>query len=80
MNLQIRDARAHSLASKIARARGVSMTDAVIDALEKEALQIKHRESIIDVSRQISAELKALGRPGGRDWTREERDEMMGDL
>ncbi len=36
MNLQIRDPRARDLAKRIAQRRHVSMTDAVIDALEAE--------------------------------------------
>ena len=56
------------------------MTEAVVDTLEKEAGRIVTRESAIEVGREIAAELKALGKPGGRDWTREERDDMMGGL
>ena len=80
MNLQIRDPRARQFAKEIATARGVSMTEAVVDTLEKEAGRIVTRESAIEVGREIAAELKALGKPGGRDWTREERDDMMGGL
>lgn len=36
MNLQIRDPRAHELASELARKRNISMTDAVIAAPEAE--------------------------------------------
>jgi antitoxin VapB len=36
MNLQIRDPRAHELASELARKRNISMTNAVIAALETE--------------------------------------------
>jgi antitoxin VapB len=80
MNLQIRDPRAREFAEKIAIARGVSMTEAVIDALKKEAGRVVQRESAIEAGRRIAAELRALGKPGGRDWTREERDDMMGGL
>lgn len=80
MNLQIRDPRARQFAQQIAIARGVSMTEAVVDALKNEAGRIVKRESAIEVGREIATELKALGKPGGRDWTREERDDMMGGL
>lgn len=80
MNLQVRDPRAREFAAKIAKARGVSMTQAVVDALEKEAVQITPQESFREATARIQAELAALRKPGGRDWTREERDDMMGGL
>ncbi len=80
MNLQIRDPKAREFAATIARARGVSMTQAVVDTLEKEAALVTPQESFWDATQRIQAELAALGKPGGRDWTREERDEMMGGL
>lgn len=78
MNLQIRDPRARVLAHKIATARQVSMTEAVVAALEKEVERVEVREPFLVVARQIAAELKAMGKPGGRDLTKAERDAMWG--
>ena len=80
MNLQIRDPKAREFAVKIAHAKGVSMTQAVVDTLEKEAARVTPQESFWEATKRIQAELAALGKPGGRDWTREERDDMMGGL
>lgn len=78
MNLQIRDPRARELAERIASARKVSMTDAVIVALEKEAERVREEEPLFIRLKRISEELRATGKPGGRDWTKAERDAMWG--
>ena len=79
MNLQVRNPRAHELAVEIAKARGMSISDAVVNALQNDAAALpSRRRPTAEVAAEIRAELLALGKPGGRDWTREERDEMMG--
>ncbi len=66
MNLQIRDPRARELARRIAQRRHISMTEAVVEALEAEY-------------RRVSAdELVVLANPGGQDMTKDEIDAMWG--
>ena len=76
MNLQIRDPRAHDLAKRLAEKRKVSMTDAVIDALEAEL----RRESrpLAERLATIAGELRSKAQPGGHDMTKEEIDAMWG--
>jgi len=45
MNLQIRNPRAHELARELAKRRSVSITAAVIEALETELARTKKREA-----------------------------------
>jgi antitoxin VapB len=80
MNLQIRDPRAHELASKLARKRGLSMTDAVIQALEAQ-LQMnegRSRAERLASVRAIAANLVSQSPGGGRDMTKDEIDGMWG--
>jgi len=76
MNLHIRDPRALELAQKLANQRGVSVEEAIVAALEAELE--KKPETLTEAAHRISAALKAAGKPGGRDWTKEERDQMWG--
>ncbi|BCH26683.1 hypothetical protein MesoLjLc_65880 [Mesorhizobium sp. L-8-10] len=79
MNLQIRDPRAHELARRLAAKRKISMTEAVIEALQAEL----KRE---DVGTPLAERLAALaddlmakaGKGGGRDMSKDEIDEMWG--
>jgi antitoxin VapB len=79
MNLQIRDPRAHELASQIARRRHVSMTEAVVAALEAEYRRVSASRSLAERLDAIADELVALSVPGGRDMTKDEVDAMWGD-
>ena len=77
MNLQIRDPRAHELASELARKRNVSMTDAVIAALEAEL----HRSAKAPLAERlalIAEDLAAQAKPGGHDPSRDEIDALWG--
>ncbi|MES0094424.1 type II toxin-antitoxin system VapB family antitoxin [Mesorhizobium sp. M0030] len=79
MNLQIRDPRARDLARQLAEKRKISMTEAVIEALESE-LQ-RERERVPLAERRLAAisnDLKAKAGSGGRDLTKDEIDEMWG--
>ena len=76
MNLHIRDPRALELAQKLADQKGVSVEEAVVAALEAK-LEPKP-ETLAEYGQRLARELKALGKPGGRDWTKEERDQMWG--
>jgi antitoxin VapB len=78
MNLQIRDPRAHELARRLAEKRKVSMTEAVIDALEARLQQESARTPLADRLAAIANELKAKSGEGGREMTKDEIDAMWG--
>jgi antitoxin VapB len=78
MNLQIRDARAHELARKLARKRGISMTAAVIQALESQLEREGDERPLSERLAEIASRLKAQSPGGGRDMTKDEIDEMWG--
>lgn len=48
MNLQIRDPRARELAKRIAQRRHISMTDAVVEALEAEYRRVCAQQSLAE--------------------------------
>ena len=76
MNLHIRDARAIALAEKLAEQKGVSVDEAVVGALEA---QLNERsETLAEFGNRLAEELKARGKPGGRDLTKEEIDQLWG--
>jgi antitoxin VapB len=77
MNLQIRDPRAHELASELARKRNVSMTDAVIAALEAE-LQRSAKTPLAQRLALIAEDLATQAKPGGHDPSRDEIDALWG--
>lgn len=76
--LQIRDERARVLAQKLAAKRKITMTQAVIQALEGELNREKEKEPLAVRLKRIAADLKAKGKTGGRDMTKAEIDEMWG--
>jgi antitoxin VapB len=78
MNLQIRDPRAHELASELARKRNVSMTDAVIAALEAELQRSGDRRPLAQRLALIAEDLAAQAKPGGHDPSRDEIDALWG--
>lgn len=78
MNLQIRHPRAHELARRLAEKRKVSMTEAVIDALEAELKRESKRTPLAERLAAIAGELKAKSGPGGRPVGKDEIDEMWG--
>ncbi|MEI9415055.1 type II toxin-antitoxin system VapB family antitoxin [Mesorhizobium sp. Cs1321R2N1] len=78
MNLQIRDPRARELAQRLAAKRKISMTEAVIEALESE---LKRESGHIPLAKRLAAiadELKAKAGPGGRPVNKDEIDDMWG--
>lgn len=77
MNLQIRNPRARELAEQLAEKRKVSMTEAVIDALEAE-LQRQKTTPLAERVARIVEDLHKKGKPGGRDMTKDEIDTMWG--
>ncbi|ESY00078.1 type II toxin-antitoxin system VapB family antitoxin [Mesorhizobium sp. LNJC405B00] len=78
MNLQIRDPRARDLARQLAEKRKISMTEAVIEALESELQRERERVPLAERLAAISNDLKAKAGSGGRDVTKDEIDEMWG--
>jgi len=77
MNLQIRDQRARELAEALAKRRGTTMTEAVIEALEARLAELR-RAPLADRLAVISEDLKRRAGPGGRDMTKDEIDTMWG--
>jgi antitoxin VapB len=78
MHLQIRDPRARDLARKIAQHRHVSMTDAVVKALETEYRRVAAQQPLAERLGAIANGLAAIAKPGGRDMTKDEIDAMWG--
>jgi len=78
MNLQIRDPRAHELARRLAEKRKVSMTEAVIEALEAELKREGARTPLSKRLALLADELTAKAGPGGRHMSKQEIDEMWG--
>ena len=78
MNLQIRNPRAHELAKRLARRRGVSITDAVIAALEADLMAVAEPRPLNQRVADIAAELRAMAKPGGQDMTKADIDAMWG--
>jgi len=76
MTLQIRDARARELAQKLAAKRKITMTEAVVQALDNELRREAEKEPLAVRLKRIAAELAAHGRPGGRAMPKGEIDEM----
>ncbi|MDQ0473822.1 type II toxin-antitoxin system VapB family antitoxin [Labrys wisconsinensis] len=78
MTLQIRDPRAREFARKLAAARKVTMTEAVVQALEAELRREAEKEPLASRLRRIAVDLAARGEPGGRTLTKDEIDAMWG--
>jgi antitoxin VapB len=78
MNLQIRDPRAHELARELAEKRKVSMTEAVIEALEAELRRESGRKPLAERLALIADDLKAKAGQGGQEMSKDEIDEMWG--
>lgn len=78
MNLQIRNPRAYELAKQLAEAEKVSMTDAVIGALEAKLQSAKSEKPLWERVQPIIERVKSRAKPGGRDMTKDEIDAMWG--
>jgi antitoxin VapB len=77
MNLQIRDPKARALAKELADKKGLTMSEAVVQALEAE-LKRERRRRLPDQLRELADELAALSTGSGRDMTKDEIDAMWG--
>jgi len=78
MTLQIRDDRARQLAQKLAAKRKVTMTEAVIQALESELRRDAEQEPLSDRIARIAVELAAEAGPNRRVMSKDEIDAMWG--
>jgi len=78
MKLQIRDPRAHDLAHRLARLKGLSPTEAVIAALEAELARSAEQQPLPGRVAEIAADLRDMAQPGGRDLSKDEVDALWG--
>lgn len=78
MNLQIRDPRAHELARRLAEKRKITLTDAVIDALEAELRRESESTPLAGRLAEIAQGLRSKAGPDGRDMGKDEIDAMWG--
>jgi antitoxin VapB len=79
MNLQIRDPRARELAERLAKIRNVSLTEAVIAALEAQlSKETTPKPPLQDRVTKIVDRLNLMKGDNGRDMTKDEIDEMWG--
>lgn len=76
--LQIRDARARVLALRLAEQRGVTMTEAVVHALQEELRRARAAEPLAVRIKRISADLARHAGPNRRAMTKDEIDAMWG--
>ena len=74
--LQIRDERARALAQQLATRRKITMTEAVIQALEGELKRDKDKEPLADRLKRIATALAAEGKPRGQTMIEDEVDTM----
>lgn len=70
--LNIRDKRVQALARELADLRGVTMTQAVRDALERELAQQSVSEKLLAIGRRCAASAGS----GGRVMSKDEIDDM----
>ncbi|SDR64304.1 antitoxin VapB [Rhizobiales bacterium GAS113] len=78
MTLQIRDERARDLAQKLAAKRKVTMTEAVIQALEGELRRETEKEPLAGRIARIAADLAQQAGPNRRTMSKDEIDAMWG--
>lgn len=78
MNLQVRHPKARELALRIAMRDGVSMTEAVVRALESELKRDERKETLLETVQRVQRELRVLSTPGGSAMTKEDIDDMWG--
>lgn len=76
--LQIRDERARDLAQQLAALRKITMTEAVIQALEGELKREKDKEPLAGRLKRIATALASDAKPGGRELAGDEIDAIWG--
>jgi antitoxin VapB len=78
MPLNIRNQEAVELAKKLAAKRGVTMTEAIIQALRHELQRDNDTRPLHERLASIAADLEAQAGPNRRDMTKAEIDDMWG--
>lgn len=78
MNLQIRDPLAHQLAQRLAKRHKISMTEAVILALQSELERAGEVTPLSDRLAVLARDLQAKSGPDGRIPGKEEVDALWG--
>jgi antitoxin VapB len=76
--LQIRDTRARDLAMRLAKQRGVTMTEAVVQALQEELRRTRSEEPLAGRIKKIATDLAQHAGRNRRDMTKDEIDAMWG--
>ena len=76
MPLNIRDPRAAELAKELAGRRKITMTAAIIEALESEIEREREKRPLRERLAELSAATRAMAGPHGRDVPRSEIDDM----
>jgi antitoxin VapB len=76
--LTIRDPRAAALARRLAEARGTTMTQAVVTALEHELRRDREATPLATRIGAIAARAKAIAGPRARAMTKDEIDALSG--
>jgi len=76
--MHIDSPRAQELAESLASQRKVSITDAVLQALEGEWRREAEARALAERLQAIARDLAAQGQPGGLAMTKAEVDEMWG--
>jgi hypothetical protein len=77
MPISIRNPRVDELARDLAAKRNMTMTEVIIQALEKEA-KVEKTERLRDVNRRIADDFKSKGLPTGHRMSKDEIDRMWG--
>lgn len=78
MDLHIRNPRARELARQLAEKRKISMTKAVIEALETELVRQSRHTPLGERLAQIADDLRTKAGALGRPMDKDEIDEMWG--
>jgi antitoxin VapB len=76
MPLNIRDPRAAELAKELAERRKITMTAAIIEALENEIKREREKRPLRERLADLAAATRAIAGPNGRDVPQSEIDEM----
>lgn len=78
MMLSIRDPEAHELARRLAEARGVTITEATIQALRGALAADREKIPLPERLAAIADRARGLSRPGGQDMDKDGIDRMWG--
>ena len=76
--LNIRNPRATVLAKRLAQARGTTMTEAVVTALEQALRRVRDAAPLAARLKTLAQKARSMAGPHGRDMTRDEIDALSG--